>query len=323
MEPSLAPVLCITGPTAAGKSDLGVQIAKAVGGEVISADSMQVYRKMDIGTAKLTPEEMQGVPHHLMDVAEPDEPFTVADWTRLAHDCIERLHQSGKLPIIVGGTGLYIKSIVDGLDFSGQAGSPEIREKWHQYALTNGPDALYLALVERDSQTAQRLHKNDQRRIVRALELYETTHRPMSQTYDWQESRGRYDATQIAIDMERAALYQRVELRVDVMLQRGLYREVSELLEAGYSRSLTSMQAIGYKELAACIDGETSYEEAVAQMKQATRRFVKRQLSWFRRDKRIMWLNREPDGQFPPGAVKSILDTASRLAAGIHVQRHE
>lgn len=321
-EPRL-PVLCITGPTATGKSDLGVWLAKQVGGEVLSADSMQVYKKMDIGTAKLSCEEMDGVPHHLIDLVDPDVPFTVANWIQLARDKIEELHRAGKLPIIVGGTGLYIRAVTDDLDFAQQTGSPERREYWKKFAVERGNGALHAELVIRDPKAAARLHPNDLRRVIRALEVFELRSQPLSASYDWQLKQGRYETRQLALTMERQELYERVERRVDKMMEAGLYEEVARLLEEGYSRDLTSMQAIGYKELAACIAGEISCDEAVMQIKQATRRFVKRQLSWFRRDSRVSWWSRPVSGQWSSEGLDAILKIASTLAAGIPVRRLE
>lgn len=283
------PVICVVGPTATGKSDLGVWLAKIVGGEVISADSMQVYRGMDIGTAKLTEAEMQGVPHHLIDIINPDDPFTVAKWTKEADAVISHLHAHGKVPIVVGGTGLYIRAITEDLDFS-EEGSSEIRKKWEQFAAVNGTDALHHALRDRDSASADRLHPNDVRRIVRALEVYETTGRPLSAGYDWRDKGGRYRTLQIGLEMERQVLYDRVEARVELMLGRGLMAEVKGLLEHGYTPDLQSMQAIGYKEPIRYLAGDLTYGEAVEELKRNTRRFVKRQFSWFKRDERIHWL---------------------------------
>lgn len=314
------PVLCIAGPTASGKSDLGVLVAKHVGGEVLSADSMQVYKKMDIGTAKLSREEMDGVPHHLIDLVLPDDPFTVANWVTLAREVIAKLHSEGKLPIVVGGTGLYMRALTDDLDFAQQRGSSEHREYWKNYAVHKGNEALHAELVSRDPQAAARLHPNDVRRVIRALEVYELGNKPLSESYDWRPKQGRYATTQLALTMDRQVLYDRVEQRVDRMLELGLYDEVAGLLQEGYARDLTSMQAIGYKELAGCVAGEVSYAQAVLEIKQATKRFAKRQLSWFRRDERVSWWSRPPAGEWPRETLDAILGIASTLAAGIRLR---
>lgn len=284
---------------------------------------MQVYRGMDIGTAKLTPPEMAGVPHHLIDVVDPDEPFTVAEWTRRADDVIARLHQNGQLPIVVGGTGLYIRAITEDLDFAGQAGSEAVRSRWQAFADTHGREALYARLADMDPATAQRLHPNDVRRVVRALEVAELGLRPMSAGYDWRTKGGRYDTLQYGLTFARDVLYGRVDARVDQMIRDGLEGEVRRLLGQGYGPSLTSMQAIGYKEMAAYVTGEASVAEAVEQIKRATRRFVKRQLSWFSRDTRISWVQRDEAGDWTPSDGEAILAMAHQMAAGIHVQRIE
>ncbi|MBX5437866.1 MAG: tRNA (adenosine(37)-N6)-dimethylallyltransferase MiaA [Alicyclobacillaceae bacterium] len=317
------PVLCIVGPTATGKSELGVKVAKAVGGEVISADSMQVYRGMDIGTAKLTPSEMDGVKHHLIDVVDPDQPFSVAAWAERARDVVDGLHRQGRLPVVVGGTGLYIRALTDDLDFANQPGSTWVRERWLAFAEAHGPLALHQELERRDPDSARRLHPHDIRRIVRALEVYELSRKRLSSSYEWEPRTGRYDCALFGLHMERQALYRRVEARIDRMVERGLCEEVRALLAKGYGRSLTSMQAIGYKEMAAYLEGEISFEEAVARIKQATRRFVKRQLSWFRRDPRIQWLQVNADGRLPDVAFQRILQAAREAAAGIPSLRRE
>jgi tRNA dimethylallyltransferase len=316
------PVLCIVGPTATGKSELGVLVAKAVGGEVLSADSMQVYRGMDIGTAKLTPEEMQGVPHHLIDLVDPDQRFTVADWKERADAIIARLHEGGKLPVVVGGTGLYIRAITEDLDFARQEGSDEIRARWREFAAERGNEALYETLRRLDPETAARLHPNDVRRVIRALEVWELNRERLSERYDWRIQGGRYHTVLFGLSMARELLYHRVNQRVDQMMASGLLDEVRRLFARGYRRDLPSMQAIGYKELAAHLAGELSLEDAVAQVKQNTRRFVKRQLSWFRRDPRITWIDRAA-GPWPDAALHAVLPSAFALKAGIQVRGRE
>ncbi|MCL6637469.1 MAG: tRNA (adenosine(37)-N6)-dimethylallyltransferase MiaA [Alicyclobacillus sp.] len=319
-----SPVLCIVGPTATGKSELAVLVAREVGGEVISADSMQVYRGMDIGTAKLTPEEMQGVPHHLINVVDPDQPFTVADWKRAAERVVARLHAAGVLPVVVGGTGLYIKALVDDLDFGGATGSPGIREKWRRFYQDHGAEALFLQLRRLDPGSAARLHPHDVKRVIRALEVAETGPEPLSAGYDWHPRNGRYQVLQWALDVPRPRLYARVNARVDQMMAAGLYNEVAGLLAKGYGRHLPAMQAIGYKELAACLAGEITLSAAVEQIKRATRRFVKRQLSWFRRDPRVIWLPREnPDAPWPDELLAAVFAQAQAWAAGISHTRRE
>ncbi|MCL6634124.1 MAG: tRNA (adenosine(37)-N6)-dimethylallyltransferase MiaA [Alicyclobacillus herbarius] len=311
------PVLCIVGPTATGKSDLAVRVAREVDGEVVSADSMQVYRHMDVGTAKLTREEMQGVPHHLIDVVNPDEVFTVAEWKQRAERAIVEILERGRLPLLVGGTGLYIRAITDDLNFAERDETGRIREKWQRYLEEHGQEALYAVLQERDEDTAARLHPNDTRRVIRALEVSETRERPWSETYDFRVREGRFETVQFGLTMTREVLYRRVEARVDKMLEQGLVAEVKKLLEHGLRPDLTSLQAIGYKELVAFLRGDLSYEEAVAQIKRNTRRFVKRQLSWFRRDPRVIWLRVAADGSLADEDYDRVVAAAKRLAAGI------
>lgn len=321
-NPSRKPVLCLVGPTASGKSDLGVQVAKAVGGEVLSADSMQVYRGMDIGTAKMTQEEMQGIPHHLIDLVPPDAPFTVADWTRFADERIEELHRRGTLPIVVGGTGLYIRSVVEDLDFASKTGSEEIRIKWQQYLDEHGNQKLHEALQERDPVRASQLHPNDVRRVIRALEVFETDKQPMSAGYDWRVKGGRYGAVQFGLTMDREHLYERINQRVDKMARMGLKSEVSGLLDEGYGPQLTSMQAIGYKEMVRAVQGAITEDEALEDIKQATRRFAKRQMSWFRADSRVSWLHLTQEG-VPKADLERLFRTADSLAAGIRLTVEE
>jgi tRNA dimethylallyltransferase len=285
-------VICITGPTATGKSDLGVELATLFDGEIISADSMQVYRGMDIGTAKLSKAEMKDIPHHLIDIVDPSARFTVADWSTRADSVIQSLRSSHKVPFIVGGTGLYIRSITENLDFASESGSSVVREKWRAYGDEHGKDALYNALCEVDPATAARLHPNDIRRVIRALEVYELRDTPLSSTYNWSKRGGRYETLQLATLFERQVLYERVNRRVDKMMEDGLLEEVQSLLRSGVSPDAQSMQAIGYKELVSHLQGVVDLEVAVSSIKQATRRFVKRQMSWFSRDERIIWLQR-------------------------------
>jgi tRNA dimethylallyltransferase len=317
MRSGKPPVLCIVGPTGTGKSDLGIRVAKELGGEVLSADSMQVYKGMDIGTAKVPPEEQDGVPHHLLDLVEPDVRFTVADWVKRADEAIAEILARGNLPIVVGGTGLYIRAITEDLSFAEEEGSAEVREKWTDFLRQHGNEALHAALRERDPASAERLHPNDVRRVIRALEVYELRQKPLSEMYDWRVKGGRYETVQFGLTADRAQLYARVDRRVDKMMEKGLLAEVEALRAKGYNRSLTSMQAIGYKELMAYLDGEMSLDEAVAEIKRATRRFVKRQLSWFRRDPRVHWLHLTAGGGISSKDMETVLQAGREMLAGI------
>ncbi|WDL97302.1 tRNA (adenosine(37)-N6)-dimethylallyltransferase MiaA [Alicyclobacillus sp. ALC3] len=320
---SRAPVLCIVGPTGVGKSHVGIEVARAVGGEVVSADSMQVYRGMDIGTAKVTQSETQGVPHHGLDLVEPNESFTVANWVTHADVAIAGIIRRGRLPIVVGGTGLYIRAIVEDLDFARQAGSASVRAKWEAYLLEHGSAQLHRRLCEVDLTSANRLHPNDTRRVIRALEVAELRGQELSQTYEWRAKGGRYNAVQVGLVMDRAALYRRVDARLDAMVAAGLDAEVRQLLDTGCTRNTTAMQAIGYKEWAAYVTGETREEEAVAAIKQATRRLAKRQLSWFLRDERVHWFTVDQTGALSANDFQTICDLALQITEGIELARRE
>ena len=284
-------VVCIVGPTATGKSELGVRLAEQLGGEIVSADSMQVYRGMDVGTAKLTPAEMRGIPHHLIDVVDPDESFSVGRWASLARVAITGITGRGKIPFIVGGTGLYIRAVTAGLDFAQEEGSLKLRSDWQEFVAAYGSVALHQELARRDPVTAARLHPNDLRRVIRALEVEELTGKPMSAEYNWNSDKSPYTVLQFGLTGERQWLYGRVNQRVDAMMKCGLLEEVTRLLEKGYHPQNTALQAIGYKELVSYLRGETTEAQAIADVKQATRRLVKRQLSWFRRDPRTVWFD--------------------------------
>ncbi|CAB3392266.1 tRNA (adenosine(37)-N6)-dimethylallyltransferase MiaA [Kyrpidia spormannii] len=283
------PVLFIVGPTATGKSDVAIRVAQQIGGEIISADSMQIYRGMDIGTAKIPPEERQGVPHHLIDVVDPDTPFTVVDYQKLALETIENVSQRGMRAIVVGGTGLYVKSLTHGLDFSPAGEDPGYRQELRARAAREGPETLHRLLAEVDPETARRLHPHDVRRVIRALEIYHLTGLPMSHAAGRRGSRIPF--LMFGLTMERAALYRRINDRVIQMVKQGWVQEVQRLLERGYSRNLTSMQAIGYKELADYLAGEMTLDEAIERIQRGTRRYAKRQWSWFRAQPVHQWLD--------------------------------
>lgn len=282
-------VLFIVGPTATGKSQAAVETALQLGGEIISADSMQIYRGMDIGTAKIPLAERRGVPHHLIDIVDPDQSFTVMEYQRLALQAIEEIVRRGRVPIVVGGTGLYVKSLTDGLDFTPAGEDPEYRRQLRMLAEREGPEFLHRRLQEVDPPTAKRLHPHDVRRVIRALEVYHLTGLPMS------EAAGRHQPpispVLIGLTMDRATLYDRINRRVLSMIEAGWIDEVKGLLERGYHRDLQSMQAIGYKELAAYLAGEMSLHEAIERIQRGTRRYAKRQWSWFRAQPGLVWLD--------------------------------
>ena len=295
-------IVVVAGPTASGKTALGIALAKDFNGEIVSADSMQVYRGMDIGTAKATMAEREGIPHHMLDVAEPWEDYSVARYVEQAEACCRDILRRGKLPILVGGTGLYIDSLISGRDFAAVDSDQGLRESLSAEYDALGGEAMHRRLQEIDPERAAILHPGDKRRIVRALEVYRLT--GMTITEHDRQTRAlpkRFDAAAIHLNFKnRSALYARIDRRVDAMVEQGLFREVEGLLAAGLSPQSTAMQAIGYKEAVRALQGELRREEAVDLIKQASRRYAKRQLTWFNRDKEalpILWED-EPDFEY-------------------------
>lgn len=283
------PLVVIVGPTGVGKTALAVELALILGGEVVSADSMQVYKGMDIGTAKPTPEERKGVPHHLIDVVTPDTPFNVARYRDMAHAVIADIHARGALPILCGGTGLYVRAVLDEFLFPDQGAAPEVRERLQRLAEERGKQYLYNLLASVDPETAARLHPNDVRRVIRALEVYETTGRSMSEHIAAVQGKTpRYRDVRIGLTRPREELYRRIDRRVDEQIAQGLVDEVRSL-RARYRLATTALQGLGYKEILRYLDGECSLEEAVHVLKRETRHYAKRQYTWFRRDPRIVW----------------------------------
>ena len=295
-------IVVVAGPTASGKTALGIALAKDFNGEIVSADSMQIYRGMDIGTAKASLAEREGIPHHMLDVAEPWEDYSVARYVEQAEACCRDILARGKQPILVGGTGLYIDSLVSGRDFAAVDSDQGLREALSAEYDALGGEAMHRRLQEIDPERAAILHPGDKRRIVRALEVYRLT--GMTITEHDRQTRAlprRFDAAAIHLNFKnRAALYARIDRRVDMMVEQGLFREVEGLLAAGLSPESTAMQAIGYKEVVRSLQGEMGREEAVALIKQSSRRYAKRQLTWFNRDKEalpILWED-EPDFEY-------------------------
>ena len=305
-------IICIAGPTASGKSALAVELAKEYHGEVVSCDSMQVYRRMDIGTAKPTREEMQGIPHHMIDVAEPDEDFSVSRYCRLAAPIVDDIVSRGKTAIIVGGTGLYMDSLIRGNDFAPFPSTGQ-RERLEAQADTVGMDAMLEWLRSVDPEAAARLHPGDRKPIIRALEVYlETGETITAHNRRTQTLPPRYAPLWLGVDFaERAELYRSIEQRVDRMLELGLVEEIKDLLASGVPETATSMQAIGYKEFVSALDCRCTIEEATADVKQASRHYAKRQLTWFRRNREINWLIRRA-GQ----SQAEIFDAARQLCRG-------
>ncbi len=294
------PLIVLTGPTAVGKTEAAISLAKRCNGEIISADSMQVYRNMDIGTAKISPEETQGIPHYMIDELEPDEEFNVFLFQKKAKVYIEDIYARGKLPILVGGTGFYIQAVLYDIAFTEEKKalqSPRdssIREKLREQARTCGSAALYQKLLDVDPDYAKTVHENNVKRIIRALEYHALTGKTFSSHNEEQKKKtSPYCYVYFVLNMNREALYQKIDRRVDAMIQEGLIDEVQHLLDLGYKRSLVSMQGLGYKEIAAALCGECSMEEAIAVLKRDTRHFAKRQLTWFRREKEICMIEKD------------------------------
>ncbi len=288
-----AKLLCLLGPTAVGKTEIAIQLARCLNAEIISVDSRQIYRQMDIGTAKPTPEEQQAARHHLIDCVDISQPFSVADYQSLADTAITDIQDRGKRVLLVGGAGLYFRAVVDGL-FEGPGADPLLRKRLETEAAQLGVDALHNRLRACDPESADRIHPNNIVRVIRALEVYELTGTPMSERQQqWHPEKQRYPFIAFGLTMPRVLLYRRIEQRVDMMLANGLIAEVESLLAEGYARDTIALQSFGYRELIAYLDGDCTYMEAVSQLKQNTRRFAKRQLTWFRKDTRIAWLDRE------------------------------
>lgn len=298
----------LIGPTAIGKTSLSIDLAKRLNGEIISADSMQIYKHMDIGTAKVTKEEMENIPHYLVDIIPPDEGFTVSDYKSKATMHINDINKRGKLPIVVGGTGLYINSLVYDLNFAGVSPNEEIRQKYESLANEFGNEYLHKKLLEVDRASGERLDVNNVQRIIRALEIYEVTGKTMTEQYkDFRVPIQDYNLVMVCLNMDRATLYERINQRVDIMIEEGLIEEVKSILDMGYSKNLVSLKAIGYKEIIMYLDGFISLEDAINLIKKGSRNYAKRQLTWFRRDDRIKWI--DIDSFHDPDEMSSYIET--------------
>ncbi len=288
------PLIVLTGPTAAGKTHLSISLAKAVNGEIISADSMQVYKYMDIGSAKIRPEEMQGVKHYLVDELLPEEEFHIVRFQQMAKSAMEEIYAKGKIPILVGGTGFYIQAITKEIDFTQAQQEDGYRQELERAAEEKGKEYLHQMLEKVDPVSAQEIHANNVKRVIRALEFYHQNQSPISaHNQEQKEHETPYDLVYFVLNVPRELLYKRIDDRIDEMMQEGLLEEVKRLKEMGYHRGMVSMQGLGYKELLAYLDGEYPLEEAIRILKRDTRHFAKRQLTWFRREKDTIWLNKE------------------------------
>lgn len=295
------PLIVISGPTASGKTALSVELAKEFNAEIVSADSMQIYKYMNIGTAKPTLDERRRVVHHLMDIIEPDVPFSVAQYVEMAHSSISDIKNRNKNAVVVGGTGLYINSLVDDVDFLENDSDTKIREELTKIAKEKGIDYLVDELRTFDPVSAEKIHKNNERRIIRAIEFYKMTGKPIStHQEETKKKESRYSPFMMAIKWDIEKLYERIEKRVDIMICDGLISEVEKLLDMGYTNEMLSMQGIGYKEIIEYLNGTISKDEAIYKIKIGTRHYAKRQMTWFRRDERILWIDYRDD----------VLDTA-------------
>ncbi len=286
------PLIILTGPTAVGKTALSIELAKAVNGEMISADSMQVYRMLDIGTAKIKPEEMEGIRHYLIDVLEPTEDFNVFRFQQMAKAALEEIYAKGKIPIVVGGTGFYIQALLYDITFEETEESP-YRKKLEQYAKINGAHALHEQLKDIDPVSYQEIHENNVKRVIRALEFYHDTGYPIS-THNAleREKESPYNFAYFVLNDDRQKLYNRIEYRIDQMLEDGLVKEVQSALAYGCTKEMVSMQGLGYKEIIPYLEGNCSLEDAVYILKRDTRHFAKRQLTWFRRQRDVIWVDK-------------------------------
>lgn len=288
------PLIVLTGPTAVGKTSLSISLAKAVNGEIISADSMQVYKGMDIGSAKIRKEEMQGVTHYLVDILEPEEEFHIVKFQELAKAAMEEIYAKGKIPILVGGTGFYIQAVTRDIDFTQAEQETSYREELEQLAKEKGAEYLHEKLREVDPKSAENIHANNVKRVIRALEFYHQNGTPISDHNEEQKQQtSPYNLSYFVLTAPREILYERIDRRVDQMMEEGLLEEVKSLRERGCHRGMVSMQGLGYKEILAYLEGEYPLEEAVRILKRDTRHFAKRQLTWFRREQDVIWVDKE------------------------------
>ena len=300
------PLVVLTGPTAVGKTKASIGLAKAIGGEIISADSMQVYRHMDIGSAKISQKEMDGVKHYLIDVLEPEEEFNVVRFQQMAKEAMREIYASGHIPIIAGGTGFYIQALLYDIDFEEEGQDKTIREELEHYAEEKGAEALHARLADIDPKSAEEIHANNVKRVVRAIEFYAQTGIPISEHNEKERQKhSPYEFRYFVLNDDRARLYERINDRVDEMLAQGLVEEVQALKKRGCTRDMVSMQGLGYKEILEYLDGGCTLEDAVYKLKRDTRHFAKRQITWFKREKNVIWIDKKECNY----DEKKILDT--------------
>ncbi len=287
----LKKIIAVAGPTASGKTALAIEIAREFDGEVVSCDSMQIYKFMNVGTAKPDKNELKAARHHMIDIVHPSEKCSVADFVRLARACIDDIIRRGKLPIIAGGTGLYMDSVLENIVFEDFGSDPDFRAEMQKLADTNGVEAVHRLLVDKDLEAAERIHPNNVRRVIRALEVCHLAGKTFTQVNRESRREPVYDALILGIDTEREVLYDRINKRVDKMMENDLLKEVKALKDMGIGRDTTAMQAIGYKEILEFLEGRATLDEAVEKIKMESRRYAKRQLTWFRRNDKIQWVS--------------------------------
>jgi tRNA dimethylallyltransferase len=306
-------LIVIIGPTAVGKTKTSIELAKVLNGEIISGDSMQIYRRMDIGTAKVTEEEMQGIPHHLIDIKDPNESFSVAEFQSIVREKISEITARGKLPILVGGTGLYVQSVIYEYQFSDIGKDDEYRERLEKRVKDEGIEPLFEELKKVDSISADKIHPNNTRRVIRALEVFHSTNIPMSQQQQSLTNESPYDFALIGLTMDREKLYERINSRVEQMVEQGLLEEVKRLYDSGL-RNCQSVQAIGYKELYDYFDGVCSYEDSIELLKRNSRRYAKRQMTWFRNKMDVTWFDMTEMTRFDEIFEEIFQDVAGKLS---------
>lgn len=304
----MKPLVILAGPTAVGKTDLSIRLAKQINGAIISADSMQVYKDMDIGSAKVLPEEMQGVPHYLIDCLEPSEPFNIVRFQQMAKEALEEIYVKGQIPIVAGGTGFYIQALLYDIDFASQDCDEAYRQELSDFAKEHGNEALHEKLRDIDPVSYETIHANNSKRVIRALEYYHITGKPISAHNEEEHQKtSPYNFAYFVLTDDRKTLYDRIDRRVDRMMEKGLVEEVRALYDKGYRRNMVSMQGLGYKEILDYLEGTCTLEEAVYVIKRETRHFAKRQLTWFRRERDVIWLNRPDFSGGDPAILEKML----------------
>ncbi len=306
------PLIVLAGPTAVGKTKASIGLARAIGGEIISADSMQVYKYMDIGSAKIKPSEMEGIPHHLIDVLEPDEEFHVVRFQQMAKEAAGQIYARGHIPILTGGTGFYIQAFAYDIDFTENEASQDYRKELEAFAAKYGAAELHEKLRRADPKAADRIHANNIRRVIRALEYHHLTGERISEHNEQQRKKeSPYDLRYFVLTDVRSRLYEQIDRRVDAMMEAGLLEEVKGLRERGFSRDLSSMKGLGYKELFAYLEGEATLEEAVYRIKRDTRHFAKRQLTWFKRERNVIWIDKSRFGYDEEAILQEMINKSA------------